>query len=204
MGWVAVRGQSRPLSYPFRTRSPEAKHGENLILGLDPSCPLTVLTASASIQIRASAHYFSQADSFDPTPDNPMKNTIRIFAAAALIAAASTPAFAQGGGGGGGGGGGMSMQERQAAQRALMFEGITLTDAQKTKIDSISAASQKARADLRASMGEQPDRQAMQAKNMEIVTKEREAIKGVLTKEQATTFDANIAKMPQGRGRGGR
>jgi Spy/CpxP family protein refolding chaperone len=126
-----------------------------------------------------------------------MKITIRVLAAAAMLAAASSPAFAQGGGGGG------NMQERQAAQRAMLFEGITLSDEQKTKIDSISAAATKERTEARASMGE--DRQAWMQKNMEIMTKERDAIKKVLTPEQVTQFEANIAKMPQmGRGRGGR
>lgn len=126
-----------------------------------------------------------------------MKTTIRIVAAAAMLAAASTPAFAQGGGGGQ-----MSMQERQAQMRAMMFEGITLTDAQKAQIDSIDAATQKAREAARAAAGD--DRQAMGQKNREIMTKQREDIKKVLTAEQAAKFDENIAKMPQGRrGRGG-
>ena len=119
-----------------------------------------------------------------------MKTTIRVIAAAAMLAVASTPAFAQGGGGGGGQQ--MSMAERQAAMRAAMFEGITLTDAQKAKLDTIDANTMKAQQEMRASMGDQPDRAVMAQKRQEITT------------DQVKLFEANLAKMPQGRGRGGR
>ena len=133
-----------------------------------------------------------------------MKTTLRILAAALVVASASV-AQAQGGGGGGGGGGGASMAERQAAQRTALFEGITLSAAQKTKIDSIYTASQKATADLRAGMTQgTPMAPEMREKMTAIQTEQRKAIKAVLTAEQNTTFDANVAKMPQGRGRGGR
>ena len=60
---------------------------------------------------------------------------IRFLAAAAIVLTAST-AMAQGGPPGGGQGG---------AQRAMeaMMQGITLTDAQKAKVDSIVAASRE-------------------------------------------------------------
>ena len=128
-----------------------------------------------------------------------MKNTLRILAAALVVASASV-AEAQGGGRGG-----ANMAERQAAQRAALFEGITLSADQQTKIDSIYAASQKATADLRASMGQgAPPSDEQRAKMQAVQTDQRKAIKAVLTAEQNVTFDANVAKMPQGRGRGGR
>jgi Spy/CpxP family protein refolding chaperone len=131
-----------------------------------------------------------------------MKNTLRILAAALVVASASV---AQAQGGGGGGGGGANMAERQAAQRAALFEGITLTADQKTKIDSIYTAGQKATADLRAGMQQgTPPSDELRAKMMAVTTEQRKAIKAVLTAEQNVTFDANVAKMPQGRGRGGR
>jgi Spy/CpxP family protein refolding chaperone len=131
-----------------------------------------------------------------------MKTTIRVIAAAAMMAVASTPAFAQGAGGGGERQQ-MSPAERQAAQRAMMFEGITLTDAQKVKLDSIDATMQKAQQELRASMGDQPDRQVMMQKMTEIRTKRNDEIKKLLTAEQVKLFEANLAKMPQGGGRRG-
>lgn len=115
-----------------------------------------------------------------------------------MLAAASTPAFAQGGGGGGGGGRGMSMEQR----RAMLFEGITLTDVQKAKIDTIFAATQKAQADARAAGGD--DRDAMMGKMREIQAKQVADIKAALTPEQVKKYEENLAKMPQGRGgRGG-
>jgi Spy/CpxP family protein refolding chaperone len=131
-----------------------------------------------------------------------MKTTIRVIAAAAMMAVASTPAFAQGAGGGGERQQ-MSQAERQAAQRAMMFEGITLTDAQKAKLDSIDANMMKAQQEMRASMGDQPDRQVMMQKMTEIRTKRNDEIKKLLTAEQVKLFEANLAKMPQGGGRRG-
>ena len=135
-------------------------------------------------------------DGANPSPGTVMKNTLRILAAALVVASASV-AQAQGGGGGGGA---ANMQERQAAQRAALFEGITLSAEQKTKIDSIYVASQKASADLRAGMTQgTPPSDELRAKMMAVTTDQRKAIKAVLTAEQNVTFDANVAKMPQGR-----
>jgi Spy/CpxP family protein refolding chaperone len=126
-----------------------------------------------------------------------MKTTLRILAAALVVASASV-AQAQGGGGGGG----ANMAERQAAQRAALFEGITLSADQKTKIDSIYTASQKATAELRAGMTQgTPMTPELREKMTAVQAEQRKA---VLTAEQNVTFDANVAKMPQGRGRGGR
>jgi Spy/CpxP family protein refolding chaperone len=131
-----------------------------------------------------------------------MKTTIRVIAAAAMLAVASTPAFAQGAGGGE-----QRQQqspaERMAAQRAMMFEGITLTDAQKAKLDTIDANMQKARTEMRASLGDQPDRAVMMQKNQEIMTKRNDEIKKLLSADQVKLFEANLAKMPQGGGRRG-
>ena len=126
-----------------------------------------------------------------------MKKTLQMIAAA-LVLATATVAQAQGGGGGGGGGG--NMQDRMAQQRAKMFEGITLTAAQNTKIDSISATARKAQMELMAGMqqGGQMTPE-MREKRMALTTKERADIKALLTKEQAEQFDKNIAAMGNGR-----
>ena len=88
--------------------------------------------------------------------------------------------------------------------RAAMFEGITLTDAQKAKLDTIDANTMKAQQEMRASLGDQPDRAVMAQKRQEITTKRNDEIKKLLTADQVKLFEANLAKMPQGRGRGGR
>ncbi len=120
----------------------------------------------------------------------PMKNSLRILVAVASLAVAA-PAYAQGGGGGGGGGMGgprMSPEER----KAKMFEGITLTADQQTKIDTAMAQSAKKQAELRASMQAGGDRQAMMGQMRDIQTEQTKAIKAVLTAEQAVIFDKNM------------
>ena len=122
-----------------------------------------------------------------------MKTTLRVIAAALVVASASV-AQAQGGGGGGGGGG--NNAERMAQQRAMMLEGITLDAAQKTKVDSIQAASQKARMDLNAGAAQgAPPSPEMREKRMAIQAEEQKAIKAVLTKEQNEVYDKNMAAM---------
>ena len=122
-----------------------------------------------------------------------MKTTLRVIAAALVVASASV-AQAQGGGGGGGGGG--NMQERMAQQRAMMFEGITLDAAQKTRIDSIQAASQKARMELRAGATQgTPMSPELREKSQALQADEQKAIKAVLTKEQNEVYDKNMLAM---------
>ena len=78
-------------------------------------------------------------------------------------------------GGPGGGRGGRGMQ--------ALFEGITLTDAQKKSIDSIQTAFQAKR---EAAAPE--DRRAL-------MQQQRDAVRGLLTEEQKKTYDANFEKM---------
>ncbi|MBI2407784.1 MAG: Spy/CpxP family protein refolding chaperone [Gemmatimonadetes bacterium] len=116
---------------------------------------------------------------------------IRFLAAAAIVLTAST-AMAQGGPPGGGQGG---------AQRAMeaMMQGITLTDAQKAKVDSIFTASReesmKMRQEAQAAGG--PPSEEMRAKFMAVTTKRNEAIKAVLTPEQQAVFTKNLENMPR-------
>jgi Spy/CpxP family protein refolding chaperone len=117
-----------------------------------------------------------------------MKTPLRILSLALALGVASV---AQAQGGGGGGRGGMSMEDR----KAKMFEGITLTADQKTKIDTIMAQSSKKQADLRASMGPDGDRQAMMGKMREIQADQTKEIKAVLTADQQPIFDKNMEAM---------
>lgn len=119
---------------------------------------------------------------------------IRFLAAAAIVLTATT-AMAQGAPQGGGQGG---------AQRAMeaMMQGITLTDAQKAKVDSIVAASReegmKMRQEAQAAGG--PPGPEMMEKMRADTTKRNDAIKAVLNDEQKAQFEKNLANMPQ-RGR---
>jgi Spy/CpxP family protein refolding chaperone len=116
---------------------------------------------------------------------------IRFLAAAAIVLTAST-ATAQGGPPGGGQGG---------AQRAMeaMMQGITLTDAQKAKVDSIVAASREEGAKLRqeAQAAGGPPGPELMEKMRAVTTKRNDAIKAVLTDDQKATFEKNLANMPQ-------
>ena len=128
-----------------------------------------------------------------------MKTTLRILAALVVVASASV-AQAQGGGGGGGG----NMQERMAAQRAMVFEGITLAADQKSKIDSIQASTMKARQELRAGMQQgTPPSPEMREKQQALQADEQKAVKAVLTKEQNEQYDKNMAAMREKMGRRG-
>ena len=127
-----------------------------------------------------------------------MKTTLRILAAVVVVASASV-AQAQGVGGGGG-----NMQERMAAQRAMVFEGITLAADQKSKIDSIQASMMKARQELRAGMQQgTPPSPEMREKQQALQADEQKAVKAVLTKEQNEQYDKNMAAMRERMGRRG-
>jgi len=121
-----------------------------------------------------------------------MKKMIKMaMLAAAMFMVVTTVAKAQGGGGGGG--------NRGAAQMAAMFKDITLTDTQKAKVDSITKFYQEKSTEIRASAN--GDMASVQPKMMENTKLRNDALKAVLTDEQKKVFDANVAAMPQGRGR---
>lgn len=121
---------------------------------------------------------------------------IRILAAAALVFVATTAA-AQGGQGGPPGG--MGQGQGAGRMNEMLFKGITLTDVQKAKIDTIQT---KAREEQRALMqaGGMQD-PANREKMMAIRTKQNADIRALLTADQQTIFDKNLAEMPQGGGR---
>jgi Spy/CpxP family protein refolding chaperone len=94
-----------------------------------------------------------------------------------------------------GGPGGRGM----GGMRAVLFEGITLSDAQRTSIDSIQAASRE-RMMTRMQGGPPTDDAARQARRQEMtqtMQKDRAAMRAVLTADQQKTFDANVARMAE-------
>lgn len=107
---------------------------------------------------------------------------IRFLAAAAIVLTATT-AMAQGAPQGAPQGGGQA-----GAQRAMeaMMQGITLTDEQKAKVESIVAASReegmKLRQEAQAAGG--PPGPELMEKMRAVTTKRNDAIKAVLTDEQ--------------------
>jgi Spy/CpxP family protein refolding chaperone len=82
----------------------------------------------------------------------------------------------------------------------MLFEGITLTDAQQKQVQDISA---KYRAEMQQAMpngmGGGPPDPAARAKMDEIRTKQYAEIRGILTGDQQTAFDKNIADMKKRR-----
>ena len=79
-------------------------------------------------------------------------------------------------------------------QVAALFKDITLTDAQTAKRDSIVA---KYRDQQQAIRSEMPsgDRQAAMGKMRELMTKQRDEFKTILTDDQKKQFDKNVEEM---------
>lgn len=122
--------------------------------------------------------------------------------AAVVTTAMAAPLAAQGQGAGGGGRPGMGdPAAMQARQNERLFEGITLSAEQKTKVDSIQTASRAAQQAAMQSGGmrDPETRQRMMAQRQATMA----AIRGVLSAEQQAQFDKNMANMPamQGGGR---
>lgn len=118
-----------------------------------------------------------------------------------LLVMVASVAQAQGGGMGGGRPGGMGqgggMGGMAARQNELLFKGITLTESQKGKVDSIQA---KGMADLQAMMMSGADMATMRDQLVAVRQAQNTAIRNVLTADQQTQFDKNLAEMPQGPG----
>ena len=140
---------------------------------------------------------------YPPTISPPMKNTLRLIAAAAVLAIA-TPAFAQGGGGGGGRGMQMTPEQFVARQKELLFKDITLAPAVAAKADTIIMnARAKQMEAMQAARAGGGDMAAMQEANQKLTKERNDALKALLSDADKAKFDANVAAMPQGRGRGG-
>jgi Spy/CpxP family protein refolding chaperone len=80
-------------------------------------------------------------------------------------------------------------------QMAMLMNGITLTADQQTKIDEISKKYQDQMQALRAEGQNGGDRQALMGKRRELMTKQSDEVKAVLTDEQKKVFDKNFEEM---------
>ena len=77
---------------------------------------------------------------------------------------------------------------------AMLFKDITLTPAQTAKRDSIEAKYRDQMQALRAAGG---DQQEMRTKRTELMEKQRDGFKAILTDDQKKTFDKNVEDMRQ-------
>lgn len=88
-------------------------------------------------------------------------------------------------------------------QMAMLLQGITLSADQQAKVDSISAKYGQQRRALM--QDESLDQDTRRSKGRELMGKQREEIKTVLTDDQKKVFDKNVeemqARMQQGGGR---
>jgi Spy/CpxP family protein refolding chaperone len=118
-----------------------------------------------------------------------------------MAMAAPAVASAQGGMGGGMGGGQQSPEQMLARQKERLFAGITLTDEQTKKVDSIMTAGMTKQREMMMSMRNGGGDMAGMRESMQKMNTERnDAIKAALTDEQKKKFDENLANMPQRRG----
>lgn len=114
----------------------------------------------------------------------------------ALTMGIATGAFAQGGGGGGYGGG----HGRGSGMMTRLMDGITLTDSQKTQIqtveDKYAPQMQPFRQKMREARqnGTPMDSASMQAMR-DMGKKERDEIRALLTPDQQSKFDDNVKSM---------
>jgi Skp family chaperone for outer membrane proteins len=77
---------------------------------------------------------------------------------------------------------------------ALLFKDITLTPAQQAKRDSIEA---KYRDQMTALRNEGGDRETMMQKRRDLMEKQRDELKAMLTDDQKKVFDKNAEEMRQ-------
>jgi Spy/CpxP family protein refolding chaperone len=94
--------------------------------------------------------------------------------------------------------GGPQAGQRGGRGMAMLFEGITLTEAQQAKVDSISAKYRAERQKLMPNgmQGGPPD-DATRTKMGEMMNKQNSEIRGILTADQQKVFDANVEKRKQ-------
>ncbi len=129
-----------------------------------------------------------------------MKTSLRILVIAASLAIAA-PVYAQGGGGGGQQ---MTPEQQLARSKELLFKDITLSADVAEKVDTILVQSaRKSREIMMAARSGGGDMTAAREQGAKITAERNDAIKALLTDEQKKQYDANVAAMPQGRGRGG-
>ena len=94
--------------------------------------------------------------------------------------------------------GGPQGGQRGGRGMAMLFEGITLTEAQQAQVDSISAKYRAERQKMMPNgMGGGPPDESMRAKMTEMMEKQNVELRAVLTADQQKTFDANVEKRKQ-------
>ena len=79
-------------------------------------------------------------------------------------------------------------------QMTMLMNGITLTADQQTKIDAVAKKYQDQMQALRTE-AETGDRQAAMAKRRELMTKQADEVKALLTDDQKKVFDKNYEEM---------
>ena len=91
--------------------------------------------------------------------------------------------------------------QRGGGRTAMLMEGITLTAEQQVRMDSLT----KKFADQRQAMmsDDSMDRDARMTKMREMMTKQQDEIKALLTDEQKKVFEKNVADMATRRPSGG-
>jgi Spy/CpxP family protein refolding chaperone len=136
-----------------------------------------------------------------------MRNILRVAATVFALLVATDVASAQGGGGGGGRGRG-GPQGQMMADRLLTD--IAITDDQKAKITPVVAWYDSVSATLPAMGGRGGDTppdtavvNAARAARMKLTADYQAKIKAILTPEQVTKFDENVAAQGRGGGRRG-
>ena len=117
---------------------------------------------------------------------------LALCAGASVASAQGAPAGAQQGPPQGG------AQGRSGRGMSMLFEGITLTEAQQTKVDSITTKYRAERQKLMPNgmQGGPPD-DATRARMGEMMTKQAAEIRAILSADQQKVFDANVEKRKQ-------
>ena len=94
--------------------------------------------------------------------------------------------------------GGAGMGGRRGGGMQMLLEGITLTDAQRAKLDSMQTANRARMQAMRAQGGQgAPMDSAARAQRRQEMEAQRNALRAMLTPDQQKTFDANVARMEQ-------
>lgn len=78
---------------------------------------------------------------------------------------------------------------------AMLFNGVTLTPQQQAQVDSISARYQAQMRAMRDEMQNGGDRDAMRGKMREMMQKQTDEYRAVLTDDQKKIFDKNVEDM---------
>ena len=84
---------------------------------------------------------------------------------------------------------------RGGQMMAMLFKDITLTDAQKTKVEEIQTKYREQMQAIRTEMQNGGDQQALREKNRDLQTKQRDELKALLTDDQKKVFDKNAEEM---------